>query len=321
MTRVRTITVFIVRKILSLVVTLLAASALIFSLVAASGDPAASLVGGTKPDPQVLAQVTAQFHLDEPVALRYLLWLRDLVHGDLGTSYVYRSDVADLIAPRLGTSTGLVLYAGVLVLGLGIGLGLLGALGPGRLDRAVTLVTSVAMGAPTFVVAILLITVFSSWLHWLPVFGTGDGGAVDTLRHLTLPAVAMALAYVGVVAGMTRASVRSELHSEHVDTARVRGLDPRQYVPRHVLRNAAPQVLSVSGLTVAGLVAGTATAEQAFGIDGIGSLLVKSASRQDLPTVQILSLAVVAVFVLVTTAVDVVNAVLDPRLAGAGGRS
>lgn len=314
------IALFVARRLVALVVTLLVASVAIFGALAiAPGDPAASLAGGTLPNPAVLAQIRAEYHLDDPFWTQYWHWLSGLLGGDLGTSVVFRSDVSSLLAGRVVNTLLLVAYAATLILAAGVGLGVLAALRGRRVNAAVTVATTVAMGAPTFVMAIVLIWIFATKLSWFPVYGSGEGFG-DKLRHLTLPAVALSFTYVAYVAQITRAAVRAELHSEHVDTARSRGLPSATIVRHHVLRNASAPILAISGLTIAGLFAGTAVAEQAFGVSGIGSLLIESAAKQDLAVVQILAMFMVAAFVVVNTVVDVVNVVLDPRLAGTGGR-
>jgi peptide/nickel transport system permease protein len=232
---------------------------------------------------------------------------------------VFRSDVADLLSGRVVNTLLLVAYAALLILAIGVGLGVLAALRGRRANQLVTLATTLAMGAPTFVMAIVLIWLFATKLSWFPVYGSGEG-LLDKLHHLTLPALALSCTYVAYVAQITRAAVSAELGSEHVETARGRGLPYGAIVRHHVLRNAAGPILAVSGLTVAGLFAGTAVAEQAFGVNGIGSLLVESAAKQDLAVVQVLALLMVAAFVVVNTLVDLVNVALDPRLAESGGK-
>jgi peptide/nickel transport system permease protein len=306
---------FVGRRLAGLVLTLLVASVVIYGALAiAPGDPAASLAGGNVPNPETLAQIRAEYHLDDPFWTQYWHWLSGLLTGDLGTSVVFRSDVADLLSGRIVNTLMLVAYAATLILVAGIGIGVLSALGGRRINTAATMVTTIAMATPSFVMAIVLIWIFATHLSWFPVFGSGTGFA-DKLRHLTLPAVALSLTYIAYVAQITRAAVRAELHSEHVDTARSRGLPPGSIVRHHVMRNASAPILAVSGLTVAGLFAGTAVAEQAFAVNGLGSLLVESASRQDLAVVQVLAMLMVAAFVVVNTIVDVVNVALDPRLA------
>ena len=173
--------------------------------------------------------------------------------------------------------------------------------------------TTVLMAAPAVVAAIVLIWLFATRLSWFPVYGSGTGFA-DRIWHLTLPAIALSAGYLAYVSRITRAEVRAARSADHVDVALARGVGRAAVLRKHVLRNAAGPVLAVSGITVAGLLAGTAIAEQAFGVSGLGSLLVQSAARQDLVVVQVLALLLVAAFVLVNTLVDVLNAVLDPRL-------
>lgn len=312
---------FVARRMVALVLTLAVSSVIIYgALAVAPGDPAALLAGGSIPNPQALEQIHREYHLDDPFLSQYGRWAAGLLHGDLGRSIVFRDDVSHLITTRVVNTIMLVAYAALLILVVGVGLGIAAALRGGRTSTAVTVTTTIAMGAPTFVMSILLIWLFSTKLSWLPVYGSGDGFA-DKLKHLTLPAIALACTYVAYVSRITRAAVTAELRSEHVDTARSRGIPYGPLVRRHVLRNASAPILAVSGLTVAGLLAGTAVAEQAFGVNGIGSLLIQSASRQDLAVVQAIAMVMVAAFVVINTLVDLVNVLLDPRLAQSGDRS
>lgn len=305
---------FIARRVAALAATLLAASFLIYAaLYLSPGDPATVLAGGARMTRSTLEQIHREYHLDDPLFVSYFRWLTHALHGDFGQSLVYRESVADLLSPRIGTTALLVVYATVLILLAGIGLGIAAALKEGKLDTTIVVGTTVAMGAPTFVMAVLLITIFANSLDWFPVFGSGSGLG-DRLWHLTLPAVALAFSYVAYVAQVTRAAVREELRGEYVETARGRGLPERFVVRRHVLRNAMGPISTVSGLTVAGLIAGTVVAEQAFGISGLGSLLVDSAAKKDFAVVQAIALIMVAAFVIVNTLVDLLSAVLDPRL-------
>lgn len=307
--------VFVLRKVVVLVGTMLASSFAIFlALHLAPGDPATAVAGGTKPNPENLARIRAEFNLDAPWWSQYLQWIHGIATGDLGTSIVYRTDVGSLLGERVLSTVLLVAFAGTLIVVGGVGLGVMAALRGRAVRTAIGIGTTVAMGAPTFVVAIVLITIFSSSLGWFPIYGTGSGLG-DRLSHLTLPAISLALSYVAYVATVSRAAVDEEKSSEIVDTAVSRGTPQRLITRRHVLRNAAAPILTVSGLSIAGLFAGTAVAEQAFGVNGIGSLLVDAAAKQDLAVVQVISLFMVAAFVIVNTAIDTVNVALDPRTA------
>ena len=307
---------FVIGRLVGLLATLVVASFLIYAaLYLSPGDPATLLVGGRGVSPATLARIHHEYHLDDPLFVSYWRWLSHAVTGDFGQSFVYRESVSNLISPRIGTTLLLVAYAGTIILVAGIGLGVLAALRGKRLDTAIVVGTTVGMGAPTFVMAVILITLFANNLGWFPVFGEGTGGIGDRLWHLTLPAIALALSYVAYVAQVTRAAVREELSGEYVETARSRGLPERMVVRRHVLRNAIGPISTVSGLTIAGLIAGTVVVEQAFGLNGIGALLVESASKKDFAVVQAIALIMVAAFVIVNTIADLISVAFDPRLA------
>ena len=303
---------FVAKRLVALVLTLLVASFLIYgSLYLAPGDPATQLAGG-RATPEVLEQIRERYQLDEPFLTRYWDWLTNVLQGDLGQSFVYRQDVSSLLAPRVGNTVFLVLYAALLILGVGVTLGLASALRR-RVGSVVTAATAIGMATPAFVAAIVLITVFAVNLGWFPVFGAGTG-FLGRLWHLTLPAVALAFAWVAYVTQITKASVREELSREHVETARSRGIPPRLIVRRHVFRNALIPITTVAGLTVAGLIAGAVVVEQAFGISGLGSFLVQAASQKDFAVVQAIALLLVATFVIANAIVDLLNGLLDPRL-------
>ncbi|MDE3064981.1 MAG: ABC transporter permease [Acidobacteriota bacterium] len=299
-------------RLASLVVTLLVASVAIYgALFLAPGNPATLLAGGHA-TPAVLAAIERQEHLNQPFVTRYWDWLVGVLHGNLGQSFVYREPVTTLLSGKVENTLFLVLFASVLIIAGGLVLGVTAALRP-RAGGAITVATSVGLGTPSFVAAILLITVFSVKLGWFPVFGAGSG-FLDQLWHLTLPAVALAISWLAYTAQLTKAAVREELGKEHVETARSRGISGRHVITRHVVRNAMIPITTVSGLTVAGLIAGDVVVEQAFGINGLGSFLVQSTLQKDFASVQAVSLILVAAFVVVNGVVDLWSLALDPRL-------
>jgi peptide/nickel transport system permease protein len=310
--------IFLARRLMWLAITLLAASFAIFgALYLAPGNPATLLAGGHA-TPALLTQIEQQYHLNEPMLVRYWQWLAGVFSGNLGESFVYREPVTTLLAARVTNTLLLVSYSSVIIIVVGVLLGLISALAR-RTGVVVTIVTGIGYGIPSFVAAIVLITVFAVDLGWFPVFGAGTGLA-DRLWHLTLPAVALAVAWIAYVSQLTRTAVREELHREHVDTARARGIPARLIIRRHVLRNAMIPITTVAGLTVAGLIAGDVVVEEAFGISGLGALLDQAVSQKDFAVVQAISLILVAVFVVVNALVDVLNAALDPRIS-AGARA
>lgn len=305
---------FVAKRLATLLVVMLAASFLVFSLMElAPGSPLTFLLGNRSATPDQIARVEAKYHLDDPFLVRYWSWLGDVLHGDLGRSVAYRQDVADLIGPRVLTTVLLVLLASVLIAVVGIGLGLLAGSRPGPVDAVITFLTTSFLATPVFVSGIALIWVFAVQLEWLPLYGAGSG-LVGRLEHLTLPAVTLCLASAAYLARITRSSVATELASEHVETARSRGLAGGYLLRHHVLRNSLIPITTVLGLTVATLVAGAVVVENVFALDGLGSLLVEAILRSDFVVVQAVILALVATFVLVNTVVDVIYAVVDPRI-------
>jgi peptide/nickel transport system permease protein len=308
----------LVAKLAGLLVTLVASSFLIFSsLYLAPGDPVATLSGGRTLPPEAVQALRHQHHLTDPFLTRYLAWLGDLVHGDPGQSFAFSTGVADLIAARATTTALLVVMASGLIVGLGVTLGLAAGIRGGLLDKGVLLATVIGQAVPSFVAAIALIWLFAVQLGWFPAIGSGSGLA-GRVQHLILPAVALALAQLAYVARITRAAAREQLSSEHVETARARGLAPSQITRRHVVRNAMIPIVTVSGLTVVGLLTTTVVVERAFNLDGVGSLLVEAVVRKDFAVTQAVSLLLVTAFVLVNTLVDLLYGVLDPRVRREG---
>ena len=305
---------FLARRLLVLVATLIVSSFVIYgSLYLAPGNPIATLTGGRTPSPEAIRTLEARYHLDRPFLVRYGLWLEGAVTGDFGVSIPHHQEVADLITERGPTTAALVAYASAIILVVGIGLGLLGGLKRGAIDTAVVVATTVSAAFPAFVAAIVLLLVFAVDLGWFPATGEGSG-LVGTIRHLTLPAIALGLTSMALVARVTRAAVKLELNKEHVQTARSRGIPFALIVRRHVLRNAAIPITTIAGLTIASLIAISAVVERAFAINGLGAYLVEAAASKDFAVVQGISLVLVGAFVVTNTIVDLLYALLDPRV-------
>ena len=305
---------YLLRRVAILAVTLLVASFAIFvATYVAPGNPLAALSGGKTLSPEAQAVLERRYHLDEGFGAQYWHWLTGALRGDLGVSIPLHEDVSSLIADRAWITLSLVLYAAVIIVVLGIGLGLLAGLRPGWIDSSILVISSMAAAVPAFVAAIVLIAVFAVSLGWFPTIGTGDG-FLGHLEHLTLPAIALALSSVAVVARVTRTAIREEVAREHVQTAISRGIPQHLVVTRHVLRNAAIPITTVTGVTIASLIAISSVVETSFGLNGLGQYLVKSAQGKDIAVVQGISLVLVVAFVVVNLVVDTMYAVLDPRV-------
>jgi peptide/nickel transport system permease protein len=306
---------FVARRAAMLVAALLVSSFVIFgSLDLAPGNPLSTLSGGRTLPPEAVAQLRAQYHLDDPFLVRYVHWLGNVLHGDLGTSIAFRESVTSVIGARISTTIDLVLYAALLIIVFGVGLGVLSGLRRGVLDTSIVVTTTVFAAIPSFVAAIVLLSIFSVNLGWLPALGSGDGG-LDTVKHLTLPAIALALSAMAIVVRVTRVAVRTEMGREHVQTAVSRGIPYPQMVRRHVLRNAAIPVTTVVGITITSLIALSAVVERAFSLDGLGAALVQAALSKDFAVVQGIALIFVTAFVVANAVVDLLYAFMDPRVA------
>ena len=298
-----------------LLASLLVASFVIFAaLYLAPGNPIAALSGGRPLPPGSIHVLEQRYHLDEPFLAQYWYWLDNALHGNLGISITLQENVSTLIASRIWTTAGLVLYASLIIVVLGIGLGVVSGLRTGRFDTSALVVTAISAAIPAFVAAIVLITLFAVKLRWFPALGNGTGLLSD-VRHLTLPAIALATASLAIVARVTRSAVRAEGDREHVQTAVSRGIPARWVIRRHILRNAAIPITTVTGITVASLIAVAAVVEVAFSLNGLGSSLVEAAQSKDIAVVQGISLVLVTAFVVVNMLVDMLSAVLDPRIA------
>ena len=301
-----------------LATTLLLASIAVFgSLYLAPGSPENVLFGTRTPSAATRAAVEHRLHLDEPLPVRYWDWLLGVLHGDLGTSMVTQQPVSGRIGAGLGTTLTLVALSLVFVLVFGLGLGAVAALRPGAVDSAANAAASVSVTIPPFVASSILISVFAVRLGWFPSsgIGTGFGGR---LHGLVLPACALAIMNCGFLTRITRNALLDQLALEHVQTAVARGLPRRIVLRDHVLRNAVPTIATAVALLTSGMFASTLIVETAFAVPGIGQLTISSVAQKDFPVVQAVSLLLVAVFVVCNALSDLVQALVDPRLRGAG---
>ena len=309
---------FVVRRLVILLVSLLVASFVIFAaLYLAPGDPIAALSGGRSLPPASVHVLEQRYHLNQPFLAQYRYWLDNALHGNLGISIMLRENVSTLIASRIWTTAGLVLYASLIIVVVGVVLGIVSGLRRGGLDTSTLVVTAVSAAIPAFVAAIALILLFAVKLGWFPALGNGTS-FLSNVRHFTLPAIALATASVAIVARVTRASVRAESDREHVQTAISRGIPARYVIWRHIVRNAAIPITTITGITIASLIAVAAVVEVAFSLNGLGAYLVQAAESKDIAVVQGISLILVTAFVVVNMLVDVLYAVLDPRVTLGG---
>jgi peptide/nickel transport system permease protein len=267
--------------------------------------------------PEAAAALAQQLGLDQPALVRYGRWLRGLASGDLGRSVAYDAPIAELLAERLLVTVPLALIAMLLTTVFALALGVFAASRHRRLgDAGVMAFSQLGMAIPSFWFAILLILVFAVKLQWFPAggFAGWDEGPAEALRSLLLPAVALAAVQAAILARVTRSAVLEVMREDFVRSARAQGLGRRAVLWRHVLRNAMIPVLTIMGLQFANLITGAIIVENVFVLPGIGRLVFQAIANRDLVLVRDVVMLLAAVVVLVNFVVDVLYAVVDPRL-------
>ena len=306
----------LIRRLVSLSVSLFIASAVIFAVVdLVPGDPASFMLGtGARPD--TVAALREQMGLDLPWPVRYARWLGGVLTGDLGTSLAYKTPVAGMILDRVQVSLPLALMALGLAVAVAFPVGMLAARSRGgAADVAVMGGTQLGIALPNFWFAMLLVLVFAVKLRWLPAGGfPGWGDPVRALRALILPAVALALPQAAILARVLRSALIETLGQDYIRSARAKGLSRGQALRRHALRNALIPVLTILGMQFSFLMAGAIIIENVFYLPGLGRLIFQAITQRDLVVVQSAVLVLVAAVILVTFLVDLAYAAVDPRL-------
>ena len=293
---------------------LLVITVVVFGLVhLIPGDPA-TVALGTRARPDAVAALRREWGLDDPLWRQYAGFVAGAVTLDLGESFAFRVEVTSLLRQRLEVSLALILFALALSTALALPLGMAAALHPfGALDRILRACLSVTLVAPAFWVALLLLTLFSARWQLLPTSGYGTGW-LGHARHLLLPATTIALGTAPLLARSIRAAMLDALAADHVRTARAKGLGDRAVTLHHVLRNVTIPAVTVLGLNAGYLLGGTVVVESAFGLAGIGRLLVEAVQVRDYPLLQAIALAFAVIVLVVTLATDLTHAALDPRI-------
>jgi peptide/nickel transport system permease protein len=311
------LTAYLSRRFAGMVVVMLMVAAIVFVIArVVPGDPAAVMLGSNA-TPADVAALRTQLGLDRPLPVQFVLYIRDILSFDLGNSIFLNRPVVDAMAERAeltGWLTGLSVAIAVLI---GVPVGVLAAVRRGTmLDQAVTAVSMLAASLPSFWVGLTLIEYFAVRLGWFPVAGYGNPGAGlgERLHHLVLPAIALGLPNSALIIRFTRTSMLDVLHEDYVRTARAKGLGPVAVVIKHAFRNALIPVLTVIGLTIATLIGGAIVTETVFGLPGVGNLIVSAVLRRDYPVIQGALLIISGLYVLINMAVDLLYAVVDPRV-------
>jgi len=307
------------KRLLSLGLSLLAASVVIFlTIEIVPGDPASYMLG-INAQADTVAALREELGLNVSAFARYISWVGGMLTGDFGTSYTYRTPVVDMIGDRIMISLPLAIYALSLSTLIAFPAGILAASKRGSVtDVSIMGATQVGVAIPNFWFAMLLVVVFSINLRWFSAggFPGWDKGLFVGLKALTLPAISLALPQASILARVMRSALIDTMDEDFVRTARAKGLSKRQAMWRHALRNAMIPVLTIIGLQFSFLIAGAIIIENVFFLPGLGRLVFQSISQRDLIVVESVVMLLVFAVVIVTFIVDLAYAAVDPRLRG-----
>jgi peptide/nickel transport system permease protein len=308
---------FLVRRLAAVLPTLFFVSVLIFGLQQLlPGDPALALAGEDR-DPSVVAFLQHKYHLDQPLPVRYALWVKGVFRGDLGESIRIKRPVRDLILEKLPVTAELATLAFIIALSIGVPMGVLAAVKNGsKLDYAATMAALWGLSIPNFWLGILLILLFSVELGLLPASGfvSPEESVLRNLSTMIMPAFVLGNAIAAVIMRHTRSAMLGVLNADYVRTARAKGLSERSVILHHALRNALTPVITLGALEFGQLLSGAVLTEQVFTIPGFGKLIVDAVFNRDYAVVQGVVLCTALGYTLLNLFADVACAVVNPRL-------
>ncbi|MER8779501.1 ABC transporter permease [Mesorhizobium sp. M0977] len=308
---------YILRRMFSTVAVMAMVGMFVFLLLRlAPGDPAA-MIAGKAATAEVIAGIREQMGLNDPLPIQFISWMHDILQGDLGTSLFAGRPVLELVSQRLEPTISLSILTMVISVTTGVCFGIVAAWRAGGLvDRILTAFATFGFSVPVFVVGFFLIYFCAINTHWLPVQGYKliEHGFGPWLEHLILPTVTLSVPYIAFIARITRASMLEVLSEDYIRTAAAKGASTYSVLFHHALKNAAAPILTVIGLSFAGLIGGVVITETVFNIPGIGRLVVDAINSRDYPVIQGVLILVSGLYVLINLAVDLSYTLVDPRI-------
>ncbi|ESY84721.1 peptide ABC transporter [Mesorhizobium sp. LNHC220B00] len=308
---------YILRRLVSTIAVMAMVGIFIFLLLRlAPGDPAA-LIAGEMAREETIASIREQLGLNEPVPVQFGNWSLRILGGDFGKSIFSQRPVLELISQRLEPTISLSILTMIVSVTMGVSFGILAAWRAGRLiDRTLTVFATLGFSVPVFVVGFFLVYLFAIRTHWLPVQGYKpiDHGFRPWFVHLILPTVTLSIPYTAFIARIARASMLEVLSEDYMRTAAAKGASPYAMLFHHALKNAGVPILTVIGLSFAGLIGGVVITETVFNIPGVGRLVVDAINNRDYPIIQGVLILVSGLYVLINLSVDLSYTLVDPRI-------
>jgi peptide/nickel transport system permease protein len=308
---------FIIQRVLAMSVVMLIVASLVFVIIRlAPGDPAIVMLGDLATEASLL-ELRRALGLDQPLIYQYLIYIKNILSGDLGQSIFFGQPVLQVMFDRVGLTFTLTLMAILVAVSIGVPVGIISAVERGKfIDQALTTGAMFAASVPSFWIGLTLMAYFSVDLQWLPVAGYGppDATFLERLRFLILPSIALGIPSSALIMRFTRNAMLEALSEDYVRTARAKGLGRGRVVLKHALRNSLVQIITVIGLTLAVLVGGAVVTESVFALPGVGALVVNAVLYRDYPIIQGALLLISGLYVVINLAIDILYAVIDPRI-------
>jgi peptide/nickel transport system permease protein len=308
---------YVVRRLAATIPVMLIVAVLVFLMLRLTPSDPAAIIAGDNANAEQVAEIRNRLGLDQPILTQFVIWASKTLHGDLGESFFFKKQVAELILDRLEPTLSLAVFTIVLAVLVAVPLGVFAAYRQGTwLDRIVMGFSVLGFSVPVFVIGYALIYVFAIELNWLPVqgyqrVGQGIGG---WLQRLILPSLTLSVIYIALIARITRTSVLEVMNEDYIRTARAKGQTEGRVLVRHALANAAVPIVTVIGLGVALLIGGVVVTESVYTIPGLGRLTVDAVLARDYPTIQAVILLFSLTYVLINLLVDVTYTFFDPRI-------
>lgn len=302
---------FILKRLGQMVLVLIAVSVLIFAMVRITpSDPVASMTNGKNVSEETKQELRAHYNLDKSYPEQYVIWITGVLQGEFGESYTYKQDVDFLIGERIGTTLSLVLMAGLLAILIAIPVGVISAVKMNTwLDKLLSTLTLIFVASPVFLTALVLMLVFALELKWFPAIYQGNG-----IKEMILPAIALAMNMVALTSRITRTTMIEQLNSDYIRTATAKGLPRGRVIITYALKNALIPIITVTSVQIGTMLVGAVLVESVFAMGGLGDLLISGIKSADYPVVQGVTLLMVTIFLVINLLVDILYAVLDPRI-------
>lgn len=306
-------------KLLSVILTLILVSMMIFLVFQILPGNPAQIILGSEADEKQVKQLETELGIDKPMPERYLNWMKDLLKGDMGKSLKYNVNVKDLFMDRLPVTLFLTSYSLILTVLIGIPLGIWIASKDDKwYSTIIAGITQLGISIPSFWLAFILILIFSVKLNIFPTFGYNvmSGNLLDKLYKFFIPAFAISLSNIATIVRYLRTAILDQIRKNYVRTARVKGLDINKILYRHVLRNALIPVITILGIILTSSIGGSIIIENVFALPGIGSLIVQSVSSRDFPLIQSVVVVIATMVIFINFIIDICYRIIDPRIRG-----